>query len=764
MRDNLALPPGTCGGVREWVVGGFVAEAPIWLPCAILTFIAASVLMTGWPAGLVPNLSYPYSYTGDMLSASWVVQNLIEGNWTFHTDRSGYPFGSDLLDYPMSDSGSLAILRILGWLTGSYWVAVNLYFLLGFPAAFMAAYVVLRIMRVSVALAAAGSLLFALLPYHFQRLEHLFLTWYFVVPVFFLFAWRLYSVNGRRIESALAVRTAFVHAIALVASASFGIYYAVFGTMVLALGGLGGWLRDRSLRIVAATFAAASITIMGTGLNIAPNLVHVVRSGPNNEVAHRGVADSEIYGLKMIQMLLPRADHRIPALRDVTRRYDSVAPLINENVKAALGIVGATGLLLLGGVIYLREAGRAVDERLAFLALIVLGICAVATVGGLSVVFAALISPQIRAWNRASVFVAFAAIAAAMISLEWLLVRFVAVKWLALALATAASLVAVVGVLDQTAPACEACNRAIQVAFERDRDFSDAIEASLPQGAAIYQLPYMPFPEAPPTNHLLNYELATGVINSKQLRWSYGGMKGREGDLFFRALVRTPMATQLDILRRLNFSGIYVDRRGYSDGGRAIEDELRQLTGAGPNLIRSDNQIAFYKLGPGTPALADGLSTAHILQLAGFDAHGPRYAASLESGMDLRKNGLPEFVEDVKGLSWIEPWGRWSDANLRRNVIIRFTDPLPRAFTLMLRGQAFGPNAEQPVRIRIGRETETITLSSNMEDRHVRFDLGDRAEREIEITPPVPVAPRDLFVSHDTRRLGIGLERIWFER
>ena len=155
--------------------------------------------MTGWPAGLVPNLSYPYDYSGDMLSASWVIQNLIEGNWTFHTDRSGYPFGSDLLDYPMSDSGSFAILRILGWLTGSYWAAMNLYFLLGFPAAFLASYVALRVMRVSAALAAAGSLLFVLLPYHFQRLQHLFLTWYFVVPIFFLFAWRLYTMSGRRI-------------------------------------------------------------------------------------------------------------------------------------------------------------------------------------------------------------------------------------------------------------------------------------------------------------------------------------------------------------------------------------------------------------------------------------------------------------------------------------------------------------------------------------------------------------------------------------
>ena len=243
-------------------------------------------------------------------------------------------------------------------------------------------------------------------------------------------------------------------------------------------------------------------------------------------------------------------------------------------------------------------------------------------------------------------------------------------------------------------------------------------------------------------------------------------MKGREGDLFFRMLAEEPMATQLDVLRRLNFSGIYVDRRGYGDGGRAIEDELRQLTGTGPDLVRSDNRVAFYKVGSGTPALPAGLSVARILQLAGFapDAHGSRYAATLEAGMDLRKDGLPEFVEEIKGLAPVESWGRWSDANLRRNVIIRFRDPLPRSFTLMLRGQAFGPNSEKPVRIRIGRETETITLSSSMEEKHVRFDLGDRAIREIEITPPIPVAPKDLLVSDDSRKLGIGLERIWFQR
>ena len=751
------------GAVRTRAVEVLWKEAAIWLPCAALTFVAASVLITGWPAGLVPNLSYPDNYSGDALSASWVIQNLLEGNWIFHTDRSGYPFGSDLLDYPMSDWGSFAILRLLGLLTGSYWGAMNLYFLLGFPVAFVASFVVSRLMRVSVAPAAAGSILFALLPYHFQRLQHLFLTWYFVVPIFFLFAWRIYDADARW---NLTARSSIGHAVALAASASFGIYYALFGSIVLILGGLGGWLRRRARRTLAVTVAAVALTTAGVGLNIAPNMVHAVASGQNRELAHRELDQSESFGLKLVQLLLPRPDHRVSAMGDVTRRYDVIAPLVNENATATLGVVGAAGLVLLGAIVCRRLTGCGADERLAFLALIVVGIFAIATIGGLSSLFATLISPQIRGWNRTSVFVAFAALAAAMIALESLLARHVAAAWLAPTLAMAALLVTAVGTFDQTAPACTACNQGIRSAFERDREFVGAIEASLPDGAAIYQLPYMAFPEAPNLNHLLNYDLAVGVLNSKRLRWSYASIKGREGDAFFRALAKEPLAAQIAVLGRLNFSGIYVDRRGFADGGRAIENELRRLTGAAPQLVRADGQVAFYKLSPATAPLPAGLGASRIQQLAGFTP-GPdpsRYAATLAAGMDLRKDGLPDFVEDIQGLAAAEPWGRWSDSNLRRDIVIKLREPLPNSFTLALRGQAYGPNAGKPVSIRIGRETRTITLPPEMAERRVRFDLEGRVEQEIRIRPPVPAAPIDLLVSDDVRRLGIGLERIWFEK
>ena len=750
-------------GATATAVGRILAdETAIWLPLAMVAFVAASVLMTGWPAGVLPNLAYPFSYSGDALSAAWITQNILEGNWIFHTGRSGYPFGSDLLDYPQSDWGSFVVLRLAGWIAPSYWGAMNLYFLLGFPAACMAAYVTFRAMRIPVALAAAGSLLYALLPYHVQRIEHLFLTWYFVAPIFFLIAWRLYFPEHSGTSEPLTPRKALGNATALFAAASFGIYYALFGIVVLVLGGCGGWIRSSSRRVAATTLAAVFVTVIAIAINLAPNLLHTAQAGANPEIAHRSIGESEIFGLRMVQMLLPRANHRITAFGDATRRYDSAAPSVNENATATLGIVGAGGLLLLGAVIGWRVIGRAVDPRLAFLALIVLGLFALATVGGLSALIATLISPQVRGWNRASVFIAFAAIAAAMIALEWLVARFFSIRHHARVLAASGALVGILGVLDQTAPACEACNHAIQAAFDRDRAFDAAIERSVPPGAAIYQLPYVPFPE--PWNHPLIYELATGMLNSQHLRWSYAAMKGRDGDGFLRMLANAPIARQLDVLQRLQFSGICVDRRGYADRGKAVEDELRLLLGSGPQIVRADDQVAFYRFGAGTTALPDGTAASRIAQLANFapDADVAHYAATLAEGIDFRRPGLPAFVEAVRGLSHVESWGRWSDDNLSRNVTITFKEPLPPSFTLVLRAQAYGPNAGLPVSVRIGGTKQSILLSGGMQERRIRFEVTSAA-RVIEIIPPLPIAPMDLLLSHDMRRLGIGLERLAIE-
>jgi phosphoglycerol transferase len=151
-----------------------------------------------------------------------------------------------------------------------------------------------------------------------------------------------------------------------------------------------------------------------------------------------------------------------------------------------------------------------------------------------------------------------------------------------------------------------------------DEDFIHKIEASLPENSAIYQLPYVPFPESGPVNDLSVYQLGTGFISSKTLRWSFGGMKGREGDLFYRALSKETVAKQLDVIKRLGFAGIYIDRRGFADRGESVVMELTSLLGTGPALERADGNVVFFKVPVRTDISIENLDSKQIMERAGF--------------------------------------------------------------------------------------------------------------------------------------------------
>jgi len=106
-----------------------------WLVGGIFCFELASILMSGWPKGLLPDFSYPFIYSVDGLSHAWMAQRAIEG-WIFENPRSGYPFGSNFMDYPGSDSGNLLILKLLGLFVTDYHSALNLFFSFKFSSDF----------------------------------------------------------------------------------------------------------------------------------------------------------------------------------------------------------------------------------------------------------------------------------------------------------------------------------------------------------------------------------------------------------------------------------------------------------------------------------------------------------------------------------------------------------------------------------------------------------------------------------------------------
>jgi phosphoglycerol transferase len=732
------------------------SEWGVYLFFSVAAFFAASVLMTGWPSGLIPFLRYPYEYSGDSLGHLVLNQKLIEGAWIFINNRVGFPFGCNFLDYPTPDIGSLLILKGLGRSFGSSYAAMNLYFLMGFPVTFICSYVFFRILGLFRTLSVAAALLFVFLPYHFQKIPHLFDTWYFVAPVFFYFGFRLFCPRppsqGRKYRYGVALS-----AIALFGSAFFGVYYAFFGCLVLFMSAVAGAIKNRSPRRLGVGFIAIAIVVFGVLINVAPNIQYQRTKGDNPEVAKRTPPETEINGLKLVQMLLPRREHRAESLREIPERYNNF-PLVGENSTSALGAVGAVGFLLLLCVAGVSMCGVPIDLRLAFFAITATFLFFFATIGGFASLFAMAVSPLLRAWNRISVFIGFAAIASLFLILQLGLVRFLPKTRMRKVMLPLAAGLCLLGLWDQTTPASFLKNDAIRTTFESDHAFITGIERIVPPDAAIYQLPYMGFPETPNVNQLPDYGLLIGFLHSKSLRWSHGGTKGREGDLFFRALAQQPLQKQVEVITKLGFAGIYVDRRGFADHGRKLEARLEQILGAGAQLQSADGNLAFFKIPQPETLVKEGLSPREIMERAGFE--GER---SLAEGIDFRQASLPDFVKEITGLSSLEPWGRWSDANLGKSVEILLSKPLPASFTLVLRAQAFGPNAGVPVKVLVGDQAETVFFSRDMEEKRIKITTKNPVFK-IGIFPSLPTTPaRTGFYPEDTRKLGIGFERIWIE-
>jgi phosphoglycerol transferase len=131
--------------------------------------------------------------------------------------------------------------------------------------------------------------------------------------------------------------------------------------------------------------------------------------------------------------------------------------------------------------------------------------------------------------------------------------------------------------------------------------------------------------------------------------------------------------------------------------------------------------------------------------------------ATLRDGIDFTKPDYPPFVAETQGISGHEPWGRWTEGE---KAVIKFRDNLPRSFVLeLLVGTAFGPNADAPVRVRVGTKELLFLLTKKNET--VRLDFStDGNVNTIEILITKPASPKSLNVNNDERRLGIGLVRL----
>jgi phosphoglycerol transferase len=423
-----------------------------------------------------------------------------------------------------------------------------------------------------------------------------------------------------------------------------------------------------------------------------------------------------------------------------------------------LGLIGSLGFAAIAIILLRSCAVSGTRKVLIILSALTSVLFLFGTIGGLGSLFSSLISSSIRGWNRISVFIGFGSIAVFLLLVDYWTQRLGKCRQPAYAIWLSAILIGVIGFYDQTTRTCPNCNDKVRKAFESDRQFISAIEGILPTGSAVYQLPYIVFPEGAIINRLGSYDMLAGFLHSRTLKWNLGGMKEREGDLFYKSLSQQPLKQQIDTIQTLGFAGIYVDKRGFADDGKKIENDLSLQFGKGPDLVSASGDQIFYAL-PKPTQNVEHLSSKAIMQLVNYQ-NTESAQVTFGKPIEFSQVQLPSHVEKITGLSNPEPWGRWSDANLSPSVTVKFKQPLPHQFNLVIEAKSFVAEPNQRLRITIGSFVFEPKLTSDFSKITIPVNLDQEVVDKIVLTPQKTVSPSALGLGSDNRELGVGLRSL----
>ena len=285
-------------------------------------------------------------------------------------------------------------------------------------------------------------------------------------------------------------------------------------------------------------------------------------------------------------MLVPHPRNPIPPLKYWAAR-DEQAHFANENENQSvrLGLFGAAGFCYLVWALLTSHARRQIADRVTLNALAALNLACVlvTTVGGFGVIINLLTTPDIRAYNRFSVFIAFFSTAG--LSL-WLAGRWrnASRAWKPVIIALAVAFSAL-SLYDQVMDA-----RSINAGYQRDKAVANDVGTVVrrmapvfPEQTAVFQFPITDFPQDTNVGPMFAYDHALPYLNTDRFRWSWPSLSPRHvawsriiGSLHGQALVRA--------LAAAGFGAVWVDRFGYSDSGAATINDV--VSGGAVEVLR----------------------------------------------------------------------------------------------------------------------------------------------------------------------------------
>lgn len=552
-----------------------------WLgPCAALLALVALAWCTGTGRWSAADWSLPTQYLdgfyGDVLTTLAGMKSTAAGHalplsWKVIPEL-GAPFDGNWTDFPTIEELPALLFGLLGRFCGLF-AGLNLSLLLGHLLAAGCFLLVARSLECSPLWAFVGGLAYGLAPYLFaQSPHHITVAYAWHVPLFIL-AWQ-WAATGSGLRFGTPEFWCAV-AIAVIAGLQ-NVYYTNIFCQLLLLGAGCLAIRSRSLAPLKPALAVVAAAAAAFALMNLDTWSYRAAHGPNPGAVVREYKWLEIYGLKLVDLVVPPTTHRGPAFAQFAAVHRAAAPLQDEG--SYLGLVGIAALGLL--VFVAAEAairGRA--ESIPIEAWQVLWIVLCFSTGGLNAILGAAGFTLFRTGCRYSIVIlAIVLLYAARRLTAWQ--QAAEAKLPAdtarIASLTAAAAVAIIVLWDQVPRSPTADQKALVAAqVEADRDFVARMEAALPPGAMVFQLPIMEFPEAPAPG-VPSYDHLRPYLHSRQLRYSYGSMKGRPREQWQKDLGKVPFEKAIEEIRKRGFAAIYVNRNGFPDRGQQILAKLRE--------------------------------------------------------------------------------------------------------------------------------------------------------------------------------------------
>lgn len=574
----------------------FPARPPRWLQ-AVLVFlatVACTALLfqrTTWsdwtephwlegdPVEVYARVKLAAEQPGAVLGGSITVENL------------GAPVRADWTGYPVPDR---IVFVLTGWLAGALGLIAAIQLMSACLLALNATsfYLCARWLRWRWEWATALALAFAFCTYNVRWGITLSFSQTFVIPPLLLLCARATRRGAKPAAgwSLLAIALGFW-------LAQGNPYLAYFAGVVAGGALLLAWLRRiPRLRLVPLGLFLGVLTVGFFLLNAAQ--IRSALAGSETASLLRGADDMRTFALRPIEWLVPPADHRLPLLGGLGRKYHDHVQGRGElyyNYLGLLGIAGLVGLLAVGVRRLARKSWRHGDAVLGLVWIIVFGMA-----GGINHWLGAAGLDLFRAGTRIGIY---AQVWTLRFLGGWLMRRF-RTKAVSLPLAL---LVAAAAIWEQTPPLGDPAPR--ERNFARWQDYAtltEKLERALPPGAMVFQLPATAFPEAGRTGAMPDYEHLLPYLTSDTLRYSYGHLRNSPALRWARHVARLPTTEMVAALEGTGFAALWIDTRAYADAGAALSAALQDAGRSEFTVDRQPASVRVFLLKPApAPQLPD---------------------------------------------------------------------------------------------------------------------------------------------------------------